>query len=64
MKIKRMVVKIEIQNKCYFLLKGKLKTKINWTKWSKIIKRIKINIEIKNKNKFFTEWWIWKEKLI
>jgi hypothetical protein len=35
MTIKRMMVKIKIQNKSYFLLKMKLKIKINWIKWSK-----------------------------
>jgi hypothetical protein len=56
-----MRIKIQIPNKSYVWLKGEIEKKINLTKWQKN-KRMRIKIDIKNKNKFMIEWWNWKEE--
>jgi len=49
MTIKRIRIKIEIQNKSYFLLKDKIKKKNHLKKSpNKIIKRMRVKIKKKN----------------
>jgi len=58
-----MRIKIKIQNKFYFWLKGKIKKKKQFNKMIKKIKRIRIKINIKNKKKLIDRL-NWKEKTI
>jgi hypothetical protein len=62
MTIKKIGIKIEIQNKFCFWWRVKLKKNINWIKGHK--KNNEIQNSNKNKNNFLIEGWNWKEKSI
>jgi len=59
--IKRMKIKIRMKNNLYVIEEWNWKEKLIWQKDKKTIKRMRIEIDIKNKNKSFIEWWNWKE---
>ena len=52
-----MKIKFQISNKFYIWLNGKIEKKI----FIKKTKKIKIKINIRNKNKFIIERWNWKK---
>jgi hypothetical protein len=52
-----MGIKIQIPNKSYVWLNGEIEKKNQFNKMTKKIKRMRIKIDIKNKNKFMIEWW-------
>jgi hypothetical protein len=63
-KIKKIEIKkirIKIEKKLIFDLRLKLKRKIHIVKGPKKIKRIRIKIDIKNKNNILIKGWNWKE---
>jgi hypothetical protein len=56
-----MKIKIRMKNNLYVIEEWNWKEKLIWQKDKKTIKRMRIEIDIKNKNKSFIEWWNWKE---
>jgi phosphomevalonate kinase len=58
-----MRIKIKIQNKFYFWLKGKIKKKKQFNKMIKKIQKNKDKNWHKNK-KILIDMWNWKEKII
>jgi hypothetical protein len=59
--LKEWRLKYEWKINLYVIEEWNWKEKLIWQKDKKTIKRMRIEIDIKNKKKSFIEWWNWKE---